>query len=204
MVGVVRASPLVTRRPPRTPTRSLSPFLQRLLCRTIDSFQISVYNRGMVPAPPKTHEALRRAGLRVTASRLAVLAAVSGEGRHRDAEAVAEAARRQLGTLSTQAVYDNLHILENAGLVRRIQPSGHPSRYEARVGDNHHHLVCRRCGETADVDCAVGAAPCLEPSADHGFVVEEAEIIFWGLCPRCRQENQTSENDTKDLKEQPL
>ena len=135
---------------------------------------------------PPLHEALRRAGLRVTASRLAVLTAVLGVGQHRDAEAIAEAARQQLGALSTQAVYDNLHILEEAGLIRRIQPSGHPGRYEARVGDNHHHLVCRRCGVTADVDCAVGAAPCLEPSARHGFVVEEAEIIFWGLCPECR------------------
>jgi len=131
-------------------------------------------------------ESLRHAGLRVTAPRLAVLTAVLGKGQHRDAEAIADAARTQLGALSTQAVYDNLHILEGAGLVRRIQPSGHPARYEARVGDNHHHIVCRRCGVTADVDCTVGAAPCLEPSGDHGFVVEEAEVIFWGLCPQCQ------------------
>ena len=155
----------------------------------------------MLPGTHPLHESLRHAGLRVTASRLAVLTAVLGEGQHRDAEAIAEAARRQLGTLSTQAVYDNLHVLEEAGLVRRIQPSGHPGRYEARVGDNHHHLVCRRCGVTADVDCAVGAAPCLEPSATHGFAVEEAEIIFWGLCPRCRQENQTKDLDKKDLEQ---
>ena len=147
----------------------------------------------MVPDTHTPHQALRQAGLRVTASRLAVLTAVLGEGQHRDAEAIAEAARRQLGTLSTQAVYDNLRVLEAAGLVRRIQPSGHPGRYEARVGDNHHHIVCRRCGVTADVDCAVGAAPCLEPSAEHGFVVEEAEIIFWGLCPQCRQANHTQD-----------
>jgi len=151
----------------------------------------------MLPGTQPLHEAIRQAGLRVTASRLAVLSAVLGEGQHRDAEAIAEAARRQLGALSTQAVYDNLHALEGAGLVRRIQPSGHPGRYEARVGDNHHHLVCRRCGVTADVDCTVGAAPCLEPSATNGFAVEEAEIIFWGLCPQCRQENHT-----KDPKEQ--
>ena len=156
----------------------------------------------MILPSPTLQDALRRAGLRVTASRLAVLDAVQGDGRHRDADAVAEAARRQIGTLSTQAVYDNLHVLEEAGLVRRIQPSGHPGRYEARVGDNHHHLVCRRCGVTADVDCAVGAAPCLEPSAAHGFAVEAAEVIFWGLCPQCRQENNTQENNTKDLKEQ--
>ena len=141
------------------------------------------------------YHTLRRAGLRVTASRLAVLSAVQGVGQHRDAEAIAEAARRQLGALSTQAVYDNLHALEVAGLIRRIQPSGHPGRYEARVGDNHHHIVCRRCGLTADIDCAVGAAPCLEPSADHGFTVEEAEVIFWGLCPSCRQDNHARENN---------
>ena len=146
-------------------------------------------------------DALRHAGLRVTASRLAVLSAVQGIGQHRDAEAIAEVARRQLGTLSTQAVYDNLHVLEEAGLVRRIQPSGHPGRYEARVGDNHHHLVCRRCGLTADVDCAVGAAPCLEPSAEHGFAVEEAEVIFWGLCPHCRQDNHPQDNHPPKLEE---
>ena len=151
----------------------------------------------MTPDPHTLHESLRQAGLRVTAPRLAVLTAVLGDGQHRDAEAIAEAARKQLGTLSTQAVYDNLRVLEEAGLVRRIQPSGHPGRYEARVGDNHHHIVCRRCGVTADVDCTVGAAPCLEPSDNHGFVVEEAEVIFWGLCPQCRPENHT-----KDLKEQ--
>ena len=131
-------------------------------------------------------DALRGAGLRVTAPRLAVLTLVMGEGRHRDAEAIADAARKRLGTLSTQAVYDNLHILEQAGLLRRIQPAGHPARYEARVGDNHHHIVCRGCGLTADVDCVVGAAPCLEPSATHGFHVQEAEVIFWGLCPQCQ------------------
>ena len=147
--------------------------------------------RSMTSDTRAHHDSLRQAGLRVTAPRLAVLTAVLGEGQHRDAEAIAEAARKHLGALSTQAVYDNLHILEEAGLVRRIQPSGHPARYEARVGDNHHHIVCRRCGVVADVDCTVGAAPCLEPSADHGFVVEEAEVIFWGLCPRCQQETHT-------------
>ncbi|BDI32521.1 transcriptional repressor [Capsulimonas corticalis] len=135
-----------------------------------------------------THDSLRRAGLRVTAPRLAVLMSVQGEGSHRDAEAIAVAARKRLGALSTQAVYDNLHVLEEVGLIRRIQPSGHPARYEARVGDNHHHIVCRVCGLTNDVDCAVGAAPCLEPSANHGFVIQEAEVIFWGLCPQCQQE----------------
>ncbi len=140
----------------------------------------------MIPDSDNLHDTLRHAGLRVTASRLAVLAAVQGTGQHRDAEAVAEAARKRLGTLSTQAVYDNLHILESAGLIRRIQPSGHPGRYEARVGDNHHHLVCRLCGATADADCTAHTVPCLEPSDTHGFVVDEAEIIFWGLCPDCK------------------
>jgi Fe2+ or Zn2+ uptake regulation protein len=145
----------------------------------------------MTPDEPTLHKSLRRAGLRVTAPRLAVLTAVLGEGQHRDAEAIADTARKRLGTLSTQAVYDNLHILEEVGLIRRIQPAGHPARFEARVGDNHHHIVCRRCGLTADVDCAVGAAPCLEPSANHGFIVQEAEVIFWGLCPQCQQETHT-------------
>lgn len=130
---------------------------------------------------------LRSAGLRVTGPRLAVLAAVQGEGRHPDVQEIAAAARGRIVTLSTQAVYDNLNALVEAGLVRRIQPSGHPARYEARVGDNHHHIVCRGCGSTADIDCAVGYAPCLEPCDDHGFAVEEAEVTFWGLCPLCQQ-----------------
>jgi len=130
-------------------------------------------------------ERLRGAGMRLTAPRLAVLTAVA-DLPHRDADAIAEAARRRLGSLSTQAVYDNLHALVQAGLVRRIEPAGHPARYEARVGDNHHHVVCRRCGKTADVDCAVGLAPCLTPSDDHGFAIDEAEVTFWGTCPDCR------------------
>jgi Fe2+ or Zn2+ uptake regulation protein len=140
------------------------------------------------------HQTLRQAGLRVTAPRLAVLTAVMGEGQHRDAEAIADSARTRLGTLSTQAVYDNLRILEEASLVRRIQPSGHPARYEARVKDNHHHIVCRLCGTIADVDCTVGEAPCLEPSADHGYIVQEAEVIFWGLCPACQQSSTAEES----------
>ena len=138
-------------------------------------------------------ESLRKAGLRATAPRLAVLMAIQSEGQHRDAQAIADAARKRLGTLSTQAVYDNLHTLEEAGLIRRIQPSGHLAHYETRVRDNHHHLVCRRCGLTVDVDCTVGAAPCLEPSVRNGFLVEEAEVIFWGLCPQCQQETTTQE-----------
>ena len=128
---------------------------------------------------------LRDAGLRVTAPRLAVLVAVGGERQHLDAEAVALAARARLGTLSRQAVYDNLHALVAAGLIRCIQPAGGAARYETRAGDNHHHLVCRRCGATADVDCVVGSAPCLEPSSSQGYVIDEAEVTFWGLCPDC-------------------
>ena len=146
-----------------------------------------------MPNAHTLHESLRRAGLRVTGPRLAVLTAVLGKGQHRDADAIADAARTRLGTLSTQAVYDNLRILVEAGLVRRIQPSCHPARYEARVGDNHHHIVCRRCGTIADVDCAVGVAPCLEPSANHGFIVQEAEVIFWGLCPQCQLKSHKEE-----------
>jgi len=137
---------------------------------------------------------LRSAGLRITGPRLAVLTVVQGTGQHRDVIEIAEAARERLGTLSTQAVYDNLDILVEAGLVRRIQISGQPARYEARVGDNHHHIVCRSCGATIDVDCAVGAAPCLSPSTNHGFVVEEAEVIFWGICPQCQLKQHTEES----------
>ena len=136
-------------------------------------------------------ESLQKAGLRTTAPRLAILEAVAGEGKHKDADTLAALARRRLGTLSTQAVYDNLHALVAAGLVRRIEPAGQPALYETRVGDNHHHLVCRRCGITADVDCVIGSAPCLAPSSAHGFAVDEAEVIFWGLCPDCQARPQT-------------
>jgi len=132
-----------------------------------------------------SEQQLRAAGLRVTASRLAVLDAVSGLAGHPDAAEVVTEARRRRGSVSIQAVYDGLRALTAAGLLRRIEPAGHPARYETRVGDNHHHLVCRRCGATQDVDCAHGAAPCLEPASDHGFAVDEAEVVFWGLCPDC-------------------
>ena len=131
-------------------------------------------------------ERLRNAGMRVTAPRLAVLTAVGGAGQHPDAEAIALAARARLGTLSTQAVYNNLHALVDAGLIRRIQLAGGPARYETRTGDNHHHISCRRCGATTDVDCIIGAAPCLEPSLSQGYLIDEAEVIFWGLCPACQ------------------
>ena len=129
--------------------------------------------------------ALRAVGLRVTAPRLAVLEAVRGGG-HLDADAIAAVCRGRLGGISRQAVYDNLHALLAAGLVRRIEPANAPALYEARVGDNHHHLICGRCGRVEDVDCAAGQRPCLEPVPAHGFLVEEAEVTFWGVCPACR------------------
>jgi Fur family ferric uptake transcriptional regulator len=128
---------------------------------------------------------LRAAGLRVTQPRLTVLAAL-GEHPHADVETIAAAARQRLGALSTQAVYDILKALSDAGLVRRIEPAGHPARFETRVGDNHHHVVCRDCGATADVDCATGSAPCLDPMSAAGFVIDEAEVTYWGRCPNCQ------------------
>ena len=130
---------------------------------------------------------LRGAGLRVTAARLALLDEMSSYP-HAGVEALAGAVERRLGGVSKQAVYDALKALAGAGLVRRIEPAGSPSRYELRVGDNHHHVVCRVCGSAADVDCAVGSAPCLEPSDAHGYLLDEAEVTFWGLCPDCRQQ----------------
>ncbi|PSK99451.1 Fur family ferric uptake transcriptional regulator [Murinocardiopsis flavida] len=128
---------------------------------------------------------LREAGLRVTAARLAILEAVRA-GDHSDAEHIARDVRAKVGHVSTQAVYDALHALTGARLLRRIEPAGSAARYEARVGDNHHHLVCRRCGAVADTDCVVGLAPCLVPSDTHGFTVDEAEVVFWGVCPQCQ------------------
>ena len=128
---------------------------------------------------------LRDAGLRATRPRLAVLEAVRAQP-HLDTKALIAATRNQLGAVSSQAVYDVLRALVDVGLVRRIEPQGSDPRYEARVGDNHHHLVCRGCGAIADVDCAVGHAPCLTPSDDSGFVIDEAEVVFWGRCSACQ------------------
>jgi Fe2+ or Zn2+ uptake regulation protein len=127
---------------------------------------------------------LRGAALRVTRPRLAVLSAVH-EHPHADTASIIAAVRNDLADVSHQAVYDVLRALTAAGLVRCIEPPGSVARYEARVGDNHHHIVCRSCGAIADVDCAVGPAPCLTPSNDHGFVVDEAEVVYRGLCPAC-------------------
>ena len=127
---------------------------------------------------------LRRHGLQVTAQRLAVLGAVSRRP-HGTADDVAMAVRDEIGVISRQAVYDALGVLADKGLIRRIQPAGSPARYEDRAGDNHHHLICRTCGLMVDVDCAVGAAPCLTPADDSGYEVDEAEVIYWGRCPEC-------------------
>ncbi|MGW5132634.1 Fur family transcriptional regulator [Streptomyces sp. NPDC004135] len=133
---------------------------------------------------PTTAEELRGAGLRVTAARVALLETVR-DGDHLGAEAIASEVRGRVGHISVQAVYEGLHALTAAGLIRRLDPPGSPALYEGRVGDNHHHLVCRSCGAVADVDCAVGHAPCLTASDDRGFAVDEAEVIYWGLCPDC-------------------
>lgn len=129
-------------------------------------------------------EQLRTADLRVTRPRIAVLEAVHAQP-HADTETIFDAVRTELPEVSRQTVYDVLHALTAARLVRRIQPSGSVARYESRVGDNHHHVVCRSCGVIADVDCAVGEAPCLTASDDNGFELDEAEVIYWGLCPDC-------------------
>jgi Fe2+ or Zn2+ uptake regulation protein len=128
---------------------------------------------------------LRAAGLRVTAPRTIVLKALA-ERPHAAADDVLAAARAELGAVSTQGVYNVLHDCCEAGIVRRIQPAGSPARYELRVGDNHHHMVCRRCGSVRDVDCAVGEAPCLDPADDLDFVIDEAEVVYWGICPDCQ------------------
>src|SRR5688500_11193508 len=127
---------------------------------------------------------LRGAGLRVTRPRLAVLGAVH-ERPHADTDSIIRAVRAEVGDVSHQAVYDVLRALTTAGLLRRIQPAGSVARYESRVGDNHHHVVCRSCGAIADVDCAVGHTPCLTATDAHGFTVDEAEVVYWGTCPTC-------------------
>jgi Fe2+ or Zn2+ uptake regulation protein len=137
-----------------------------------------------VPTTPDFERMLRGVALRVTRPRLAVLSVVHDHP-HADTDSIIGIVREGLGTVSHQAVYDVLRALTATGLLRRIEPPGSPARYEARVGDNHHHVVCRSCGAIADVDCAVGPAPCLTASDDHGFVIDEAEVIYRGLCPNC-------------------
>ena len=132
------------------------------------------------------HQLLKDHGLQVTAQRLAILRAVSSRP-HGTADELIGDVRSVIGSISRQAVYDTLSILAETNLIRRIQPAGSAARYEDRVGDNHHHLICRGCGMTFDIDCAVGAAPCLVAGHDHGFEIDEAEVIFWGRCPSCRK-----------------
>ena len=137
------------------------------------------------PTQPEPADLLRKHGLQVTAQRLAVLRAVANSP-HRTADDVAEVVRAEIGAISRQTVYDALGVLADNGLIRRIQPAGSAARFEDRVGDNHHHLICRQCGTVVDVDCAVGDRPCLTAAADAGFEVDEAEVIYWGRCPTCR------------------
>jgi len=136
-----------------------------------------------------TAELLREHGVQVTAQRLAVLRATS-DCPHSTADDIAELVRKEIGTISRQAVYDALGVLSEKGLIRRIQPAGSSARYEGRVGDNHHHLVCRSCGCMVDVDCAVGATPCLTAAEDAGFEIDEAEVVYWGRCPECIRKSQ--------------
>ena len=141
--------------------------------------------------PDDPAELLREHGVQVTAQRLAVLRAVSGRP-HSTAEDIAGNVRAEIGAISRQAVYDALEILAEKGLIRRIQPAGSPARFEDRVGDNHHHVICRTCGKTVDVDCAVGHTPCLTAADDSGYQIDEAEVIYWGTCPECLAANRGS------------
>jgi Fe2+ or Zn2+ uptake regulation protein len=135
--------------------------------------------------PSDVDQRLRQAGLRVTAPRQSVLQWLA-EHPHATVEQIRGGVAEQLGAVSTQTVYDVLAACTAAGLVRRIEPAGHPARFERRTGDNHHHVVCRSCGHTEDVDCAVDLRPCLTPSVDHGYLLDEAEVVFWGMCPNCQ------------------
>lgn len=144
--------------------------------------------------PPDSRALLRGSGLRVTRPRVAVLRALE-QTPHSDVHRLVRAVRGDIGTVSVQAVYDVLRVLAEAGLVRRVEPAGSAALFELRVGDNHHHIVCRQCGTTTDVDCAVGSAPCLDPSQTHGFLVDEAEVTFWGICPECRTDGTPIEGE---------
>jgi Fur family transcriptional regulator, stress-responsive regulator len=133
---------------------------------------------------------LRQHGIQVTAQRLAVVRAVTGQP-HITADGVAEVVRAEIGAISLQSVYDALDVLVAEGLIRRIQPAGSPARFEDRVGDNHHHLICRICGRLVDVDCALGSAPCLKAADDQGYEIDQAEVVYWGRCPDCLADART-------------
>jgi Fe2+ or Zn2+ uptake regulation protein len=146
---------------------------------------------------PQPRDQLRAAGLRVTAPRLAVLEWLTMNP-HTTADQIAAGVRERLDSVSTQAIYDVLNACTRAKLLRRIEPAGHPARFEARTSDNHHHLVCRMCDRTEDVDCLTGLAPCLEPSDARGFLLDEAEVVFWGLCPVCAGRSQSESHHIKE------
>jgi Fe2+ or Zn2+ uptake regulation protein len=159
----------------------------------LDSFQHSVYARTVsTEESGDDDELLRRHGLQVTAQRLAVLRAVS-DGPHSTADDIYTDVRAEIGAISRQAVYDALAALTDKGLLRRIQPARSPARFENRVGDNHHHLICRTCNRMVDVDCAVGDTPCLTAADDAGYEIDEAEVIYWGQCPECALAIQSNE-----------
>lgn len=153
---------------------------------------------------PDPEVLLRNAGLSVTAQRLAILRAVSTSP-HATAEEIADLARITIGSISRQSVYDSLAALEKSGLIRRIQPIGSPARFEDRVGDNHHHLICRTCGAVVDVDCALGETPCLSASDNKGFAIDEADVSYWGTCPACQSASQNVKDqlDTRSKVSQP-
>ncbi len=151
------------------------------LVPNLDTVQSPRYAGEVTDAPA---DLLREQGIQVTAQRLAVMRAVAAHP-HSTADAVTEIARAEIGAISRQSVYDALGVLADTGLIRRIQPIGSPALYEGRVNDNHHHLVCRGCGGVVDVDCEVGYTPCLTAADDHGYVIDEAEVVYWGLCPEC-------------------
>jgi len=146
--------------------------------------------------PHDLADVLRQHGVQVTAQRLAVLRAVTDRP-HSTADSVTESVKADIGAISRQAVYDALGVLVDKGLLRRIQPIGSPARYEDRVGDNHHHLICRICGRVEDVDCAVGSAPCLTAADTHGYEIDEADVAYWGRCPACQTHDQTHDQ-TRD------
>ena len=177
-----RGTPVGPRASERDPTRLMKSARETLSGFLIDSRKWATFR--IVSTTLDVEQLLRGAALRVTRPRVAVLTAVY-EHPHADTDSIIGVVREDLGGVSHQAVYDVLRALTAAGLVRRIEPSGSVARYESRVGDNHHHVVCRSCGAIEDVDCAVGDAPCLTASDDHGFAIDEAEVVYWGLCPTC-------------------
>jgi Fur family ferric uptake transcriptional regulator len=153
---------------------------------------------GLVDPLPRDNDTLLRShGLQVTAQRLAVLRAVAGQP-HSTADDIDKVVRAQIGAVSRQAVYDTLGVLTEKGVLRRIQPAGSPARYEDRVDDNHHHLICRTCGRMVDVDCAVGYTPCLTAADGAGYEIDEAEVIFWGRCPACTKHSNTTKKATRE------